>query len=435
MKRSILSIVTFGILLSGCNYLKKEKVHLEGEREAVLLDADLLTPASNISEKSVTLTQASSKADWPQASGNPAHSVGHLTLSDNISIAWHTNIGAGSGSERRILSEPIVVNNKIYALNANAEVVAVNAVNGEKLWQIAVTPTDYSVGSLGGGVGFENGTIYVTTSYAEVLALDADNGSIIWRKSLNSPSRVAPTIHSGRVYVVTINNELEVFDTKGNKLWDHAGIIETAGLLGGASPAVMGNVVVVPYSSGEVYALNSENGQPLWSESLASFRKIDSVTSIPHICANPVIHNNSVYIVSHSGRMSSLNLSSGTANWNRDIGGTKTPIVIGDSIFIITSENQLACLSTTNGQVKWVENLPRYESEESSKGRIVWTGPLLASNKLIAVSSTGEIKVLNPQDGEVTNMISIGDGTSIPPVIANETMYILTDNGYIYALR
>ena len=47
----------------------------------------------------------------------------------------------------------------------------------------------------------------------------------------------------------------------GRKLWSHNGIPETAGLLGGASPAVEGEIVVVAYSSGELFALRVENGR------------------------------------------------------------------------------------------------------------------------------------------------------------------------------
>ena len=435
MKRTILCILACGTLLAGCDVFKKEKIPLEGDREDILLDAELLQPVSFAVAKPANLPFAAHNADWPQAGYNPAHKAGHLVLKDDLRVVWNTNIGAGNGGERRILSEPIVVNDRAYVLNADAEVVAVNAVNGDNIWNVAVTPAEYSVGSLGGGIAHENGTLYVTTAYAEVIAMDANTGAIAWRQSINSPSRVAPTVRDGRVYVVTINNELEVFDTEGNRLWEHAGIIETAGLLGGASPAVLGNVVVVAYSSGEVYALNAENGQPLWNESLASFKKVDSVTSIPHICASPVIDKNNVYLISHSGRMASIDLRSGNVNWNRDIGGTKTPLVIGDAIFIITSDNQLACLSSDKGEVRWVVNLPRYKDKESSQGRIVWTGPLLASNKLVVVSSTGEVKTLSPEDGSALKTISIGEGTGVSPIIANETLYVLDDSGSLYALR
>ena len=43
--------------------------------------------------------------------------------------------------------------------------------------------------------------------------------------------------------------------------WTHTGIEETAGLIGSASPTVDGDIVIVPYSSGEIFALRAQNGQ------------------------------------------------------------------------------------------------------------------------------------------------------------------------------
>ena len=55
-----------------------------------------------------------------------------------------------------------------------------------------------------------------------------------------------------------------------SRLWSHNGIPETAGLLGGASPAVEGEIVIVAYTSGELFALRVENGRAVWSDNLAS---------------------------------------------------------------------------------------------------------------------------------------------------------------------
>ena len=63
----------------------------------------------------------------------------------------------------------------------------------------------------------------------------------------------------------------------GRRLWSHNGIPETAGLLGGASPAVEGEVVVVAYSSGELFALRVENGRAVWSDNLAAARNVNAI--------------------------------------------------------------------------------------------------------------------------------------------------------------
>ena len=108
---------------------------------------------------------------------------------------------------------------------------------------------------------FWNDRLYASTGYAQVLALDPADGKVIWRSGVGAPVRSAPTVADGRVFAVTVENELVVLAADdGRRLWTHNGIPETAGLLGGASPAVEGEVVVAAYSSGEIFALTVETG-------------------------------------------------------------------------------------------------------------------------------------------------------------------------------
>src|SRR5919202_3275133 len=152
-------------------------------------------------------------------------------------------------------------------MDASSEVLACDATSGKRLWDVDITPKGERGHTFGGGLAFADGRIFVSSGYAQVLALDAESGKEIWRQPVGAPVRGAPTVADGRVFAVTVENELDVLSADdGRKLWTHNGTSETAGLLGGTTPAVDGDVVVVPYSSGEIFALRVENGRPLWSD-------------------------------------------------------------------------------------------------------------------------------------------------------------------------
>ncbi len=81
---------------------------------------------------------------------------------------------------------------------------------------------------------------------------------------------------AGRLFAVTIDNQTYALNAaSGEVLWSHRGINETAGLMSSASPAVTGDTVIVPYSSGEIYALSVTDGKEIWSDSFspASIRR------------------------------------------------------------------------------------------------------------------------------------------------------------------
>jgi hypothetical protein len=57
------------------------------------------------------------------------------------------------------------------------------------------------------------------------------------------------------------------------------------------------------------------------------------------------------------------------------------------------------------------------------------------SNFLVLVSSNGKAELLSPYTGEKLGETAIPDGTFIPPVMANGTMYVLTNDAQLVALR
>ena len=62
-------------------------------------------------------------------------------------------------------------------------------------------------------------------------------------------------------------------------------------------------------------------------------------------------------------------------------------------------------------------------------------GPVLASDRLIVGSSDGYLVSLSPYTGEVLGKLSISDGVTIQPAIANNTMYFLTNDADLVAYR
>lgn len=422
------------VALSACSGDKKEVV--TGEREAILLQDIALKPSKKLSDLPVELPAAQVNSSWPQSGGSQSGVVPVIDLPENFSEAWDISIGGGSDSNRRLLNGPVVHDGVIYVLNSNTKVVAFDEKTGAEIWETPVGPNDSSESSIGGGVAYENGKIYVSTAHAQALALDAKSGAVLWRQYISSPSRSAPAVADGRVYVVSINNELYAMDeNSGEILWTHAGIMESAGILGGASPAIANGVVIVPYSSGEVYALRADNGHPLWSESLASFKQVDSVTSLPHIRARPVIDQGMVYLISHSGRMVAINIRDGKVVWDREIGGIQSPAAAGKFLFMVNTDGVLICLTREDGLIKWTKNLPQYVDSESNVGKIVWNGPLLANGQLIVTGSNQEMLLINATDGSTVAQKTLPNRTLLPAIAANKSLFVLTDAGNLVAFR
>ena len=413
-----------------------KEIPLPGERISVTSFHRALRPDPRITDLNVRLPRPYVNEDWPQAGGHPTHAMHHLVLEESPSQAWRVSAGVGAGDLLRLTAVPVVAAQRVYVLDSEGNVAAHRVDNGRRIWRYNIVPEGEERGALGGGLAYDRGILYLATGYGEAIALLAENGAEVWRSSIGVPLRGAPTVANQRFFTVSYDNQLYALNVEDGSIdWSHIGIAEDAGIIGAASPAVDGDVVVAPYSSGELVALRVENGRILWTDSLTRTGRSTALAELNDINGSPIIDRDMVIAVGHAGRMIAIDLRSGARLWEQDIGSIQTPWVAGDFVFILTTEAEIVCLVRNSGRIRWVQQLPRYEDEERRVDAIDWSGPVLASDRLIVVSSEGDGVAISPYSGNVMGKISLPDGSSLSPIVANGTIYVLTDDGDLVAYR
>lgn len=430
----VLGAVVFAV--AGCGLFEEETRRIPGERISVLRLERQLEPDKRVADLQVRLPRPVPLTSWPQAGGNSAHVQHHIALPAALAEAWRTDIGEGSDSTMRLLAPPIIANGRAFVMDVESRISAVNTANGDVIWEFDPKVPDDDDEAFGGGIAFEGGNLFVSTGFADVLSIDAETGKERWRKRLSGPMRAAPAVSDGRVFVVTIDNQLFALDgNTGERLWSHAGFSEIAGLLGAASPAVGSGTVIVPYSSGEIFALRVENGRPLWSDNLSSSRRLDALSTLADIRGMPVVDRGLVYAISHSGRMAAIDLRTGTRAWEKSIGGVEMPWIAGEFIYLLTNESQIVCLTRRGGRIRWVRDLPQFEEPDNKDDPIKWSGPVLAGDRLVITGSHGEAWSVSPYTGKVLGRLELSDEVFLPPVVADGAIYFLTEDGDLVAMR
>ena len=434
-------VILAGAFLSACDTIPdwfggNEAPPLPGERLSVLALEGTIEPDPRIADLDVRLPRPYINETWPQSGGYPDHAMHHLAGGDRLLPLWQTDIGEGSGDDGRILTTPVIAGGRIFAIDAIAEISAFDAENGKLLWRIDPRLEGGEEDGFGGGLAYAAGSLFVATGFGHVLALDPSNGAERWRQDIGIPMRAAPVIAGGRIFVVTYDNQLWALSaTDGAVQWSNAGIAETAGLLGAATPAVDNDIVIAPYSSGELLALRVENGRTMWSDSLGAQRPgAGSLAALNDINGSPVIDRGVVYAISHGGRLVAIDVRTGSRVWEKDISGLNTPWIAGEYLFVVTVDGDVVCLSRRNGRVKWVHSLPRFV-DGSHAEPIFWNGPLLLSDRLIVLGSNGDALAISPYSGRLLGRLEMPHGVRVAPVAANGTLYVLTDDGDLVALR
>jgi outer membrane protein assembly factor BamB len=439
-KRPLGLILIAALLVSSCGIFKGgkgPKTPTLGERIPVLNYESRAIAEPELADLTVVLPPAETNAEWPQSGGSPSKSNGHLTLPESLTRGWSASIGAGSTGTRRLNAGPVVLGGRIYTIDTTGGVRAMDARTGSTVWSARIEQKKESKdAAFGGGVSGGDGRIFATTGHGNVVAFDAASGTELWRRKIGSPLRGAPTIAGNRLFVLTQDNQLHALNVeKGEPLWDIAGTVEVAGLLGVASPAVAQETVVAGFSSGELTALRAENGRTVWADALARTGRSTAMAALSDIDASPVIDRGRVFAIGHGGRMAALELATGQRVWERNFAGTSTPWVAGEFVFVVTTDAEVVCLTRGDGKVRWVVQLQHYKNAKKKTNPIHWSGPVLASDRLFVTGSNKTMVTISPFDGKVMATTKLDSPAFLPPIVADNMLYVLTDNGRLTAYR
>lgn len=438
-RRLLLTVPLMAAALGGCSgWLGGvDEQPLPGERVPIMLLNDGIAADPRVGNLLVVLPPPQRVADWPLPGGNARNAMHHLELGDDLNLAWRADVGSGSGGASQLLSRPVVAAGTIFAIDSQGQITALDTANGTRLWRTTPEGMRASDRLRAGGLAHAQGRLFATTAGGDVLALDASDGSEIWRRRLFSPIRTAPTPAGDRLLVTTSANQtFALAAASGDILWQHAGFFEQSAILGGAAPAADGRLAVVAYSSGEVFALDLTSGTPIWSDTVLRPRRTLAIGSISDITGSPVIDQGRVIVAGNGGEMGAFDLATGARSWNLDVTSRHTPWVAGDYIYALTDRNEVVAIVRQGGFVRWVSPLARLRNPDDPEStRIFWAGPVLAGDRLILAGSTGEAITISPYTGEILGRLRLPGPVSLPPLVADGTLYFLTNSGELLAYR
>lgn len=430
------------LMVSGCgsvsdlnenfNPFNKEKI-LPGERSPVFDGAD---PATQAIGGSAKIGAASGGQSWTTAGGGLTNNPGNVAVSVSGSRAWQTSVGASgrglTSSALRISSRPVSDGGRIFIYKPNGEVVALSTGGGRQWTQNLRPEGERDIGP-GGGVAVDGGTVYAATSYRQIVAMEAGSGRVIWTADMDRPARGAPTAGSGHVFVVSQSNDVFAFSQEdGSLVWSYAGIEETAGLLSTASPAIIGGRVIVPFSSGEIMAIDIKSGEPTWIDGVARGFRTLALSGLADVSASPVVAGNTVYATGVAGRTVAVDARTGQRRWEQNLGSVHTPVVSGNAFFAVDLDDRMVALDSSNGETLWATQLPK---PEKKKRRRNWAGPILANGSLVAFSSDGQIVLVDAASGQIMTTQRTNADVFVTPIVAGGRVVVLTGKDGVAAFN
>lgn len=429
-----LSCILLSLALIGCSDWMgdKEEPPLPGKRISLQAAQEKLKADTDIESEQVVLPQMPANAAWPQALGNATGVSGNLAFSAQPKVIDSVAVGDGAAFIAPVIPAPVMADGMVFAMDGNGVISAHRADDlGKVYWQSeAITHNeDDDEGSLlGGGLAWANGAVFAVNDEGTVAALTSNDGTKRWVREFKLPIRSAPRIAGKFLLILTADNQLMALrQSTGELVWSHRGINEISGKLRASPPAARDGAVLASYSSGEVFALELDNGNPLWNDNLAG-SGLNSADPATFSTVSPIMATGLSFAGStHS--LTAFESESGNRLWDRKISSLSAPWLAGNYLFVLTADKQLAAIRGINGTVPWIRELPSTE-----KGAL-WFGPIVAGGKIWLTNNQGELLAFDPQTGKTMQTIEVPDGVLTAPIIAGQGMYLLTQDAKLVWLK
>ncbi|MGR3570816.1 outer membrane protein assembly factor BamB family protein [Brevirhabdus sp.] len=453
----VVALLGMATVLSGCG---PDEVKLTGKRFDVTAPLDASKGTESVQGEGVVdwpdaerdprrivsagtvpalaLPQQVTNRDWTHPNGTASHRIQHPRLSAQPRLAWVADIGNGDDRQHRITASPVVADGRIFAMDSRARVTA-TASNGGSLWSTSVAPrSDSSADASGGGLAYGGGRLFVTTAFGAVVALDPATGGEIWRQRLDAAATGAPAVDGKLLYVVGRDGQGWAISTDtGRVQWQLPSIPAAEVRTGGAGPAVTDRLAIFPYGSGELIGAFKQGGRQLWSINVAGGRNGRAYASVRDLTAAPVIDGSRIYAGNPSGRLVAVDADTGVRQWTAEQGAVDPVWPVGGSIFLVNDQNELVRLEAATGDVIWSRPLPLFLKERVKKRRAIFAhyGPILAGGRIWVASDDQLLRGFDPGTGALAATIALPGGAASAPVVANDTLYVVSQDGRLLAFR
>ena len=405
MKRIGLILLGTCLVLGACSDTKK--VAPKEGRITVISEEKIAH-----SNEKIYLAKEINVGEWVAPNANLQNKIPAVSL-EKATTAWESKGAKGKNGTLPLVTQ-IVTNDVIYTLDSHSNLIAKDIKNGQEIWR-------ESLGTKAQGVGLiSNKNFIIAIDENGTVATFDTSGKLQWKKEFKKPFRNAPLLTNSTLYLLSSTNDLWVLETKtGKEKWHYKTTEPQTLLQGMGTPAIANDILVVPFSTGEIVGFGATTGSLLWSQDLVGEKVFSAIAQLSQMTASPVIENGIVYLVGHNGKTLAVNLKTGESLWQLPRGGQNTPLINGNALFLLDNQNHLLAINKKSGKLFW----------EISLENILWKGPFLIDGKLVLFSN-GKTAIITPKDGSITLKENGIKGSS--PAITSDGIFFLGDNGRLY---
>ena len=325
----------------------------------------------------------------PRAPAELLDVVSETTINRN----WRINVGNGQGDNYKKLT-PVVDGGFVFAASDDGEIIAVNTINGDLMWQTEVE------NSITGGVGAGDGIVMIGTEAAELIVFNQSNGEEVWRASVSSEILSQPKTNGDIVVAQTVDGKLIALNREdGMQRWTYETTLPALTLRGTSSPILTSEgTVVAGFSNGILVSVGAEDGVYVWEERVAVPDGQYDIERVIDVDGELLVDGSRILAASYQGNLMAFDIASGQIVWGMEASSYHGMDQGFGNIYYSDDKSHLIALRNNSSDVVWQNEELQYRD---------LTAPKTISNYVAIADYEGYLHLVSQIDGRIVGRTRI----------------------------
>jgi outer membrane protein assembly factor BamB len=291
------------------------------------------------------------------------------------------------GSSEPFNFHPTVVGDAVYAASHSGKLYKIDAINGNKLWDVSV-PERLSIGP-----GSDGRTTVAVTTKGTVYAYD-ESGKPIWNVSVGSEVLTEPVVAAGVVIIRALDNRFIGLDAQtGARKWTYQRQQSALSLRVGYGMLPIANeVIVTGFAGGRFGMIAIANGGLVWETPVSFPKGFSEIERLNDVTARPSMEDDTICAVSYQGRIGCAQARNGNLIWFKDYSSYTGTAQSTSAVFSANERSHVTAFAVKDGSQLW----------ENTQLTFRGLGESLAIGKVLLMGDAqGYVHALSQANGEM----------------------------------
>ena len=271
--------------------------------------------------------------------------------------------------------------------------------------------------------------LIIADNLSKYYMLNLQDGDLVWSKNNSAPFNSQIKIYKDRFFIIDFTNTLRCYSLKnGQEIWNfqtESALIRSQKRL---SMVIVKDVIYFNNSLGDISAVGIMDGELLWQLPTQSDVLYESAFSLE--TSDIITDNKDLFFSNNKNQFFSIDIKSGSFNWENSINSNLRPTVIDNFIISVSLEGYLIVIDKITGNIIKVTDVFNNFKPKKRK-EILPTGFIVGLKNIYLSTNIGRLLVIDIKSGKTISTLKIDKDKISRPFVSNQNLYLAKDNAII----